>query len=63
MFSLLANMDALYENSKPFEKFLAKQELDSILREVKLKLRAQHKIVPHVSGRTTCSEVMLPGAD
>ncbi|KAJ2921112.1 hypothetical protein H1R20_g15980, partial [Candolleomyces eurysporus] len=47
MFILLADMDALYENSKPFEKFLRKQKLDAILKEVKLKLRAQHKIVPH----------------
>ncbi|RXW25332.1 hypothetical protein EST38_g534 [Candolleomyces aberdarensis] len=47
MFILLADMDALYENSKPFKKFLTKQKLDAILREVKLKLRVQHKIVPH----------------
>ncbi|RXW19088.1 hypothetical protein EST38_g6766 [Candolleomyces aberdarensis] len=47
MFIFFADMDALYENSKPFEKFLTKEKLDTILREVKLKLRAQHKIVPH----------------
>jgi len=42
------DMDAFYENSKPFMAFLKKQGLDQVLRETKLTLREAHTIVPHV---------------
>ncbi|RXW13619.1 hypothetical protein EST38_g12235 [Candolleomyces aberdarensis] len=48
--SLYKEMEVMYENSKPFEKYLKKEKLDIILRETKLKLRGQHKIVPHRLG-------------
>ncbi|EDR07431.1 uncharacterized protein LACBIDRAFT_298608 [Laccaria bicolor S238N-H82] len=49
MYLISADMDALYENSKPFEKFLRKQGLENTLRQTRLKLRERHTIVPHVS--------------
>ncbi|KIM35241.1 hypothetical protein M413DRAFT_431291 [Hebeloma cylindrosporum] len=44
---LTDDMDALYENSKPFSAYLKKQGLDEILRKAKLQLRKKHTIVPH----------------
>ena len=48
MYLLVDDMDALYENSEPFSRFLKKQGLDEILRTAKLQLRGKHTIVPHV---------------
>ncbi|RXW14219.1 hypothetical protein EST38_g11634 [Candolleomyces aberdarensis] len=53
--SLTMDMDTMYENSKPFEKYLKKEKLDTVLRATKLKLRRQHKIVPHVSAHCSAS--------
>lgn len=47
LFMLPGDMDALYENSKPFSTFLFQQGLENILRETKLRLREKHTIVPH----------------
>lgn len=49
MYLISGDMDALYENSKPFSKFLRKQGLENTLRKMQLKLRETHTIVPHVS--------------
>jgi hypothetical protein len=48
MYLLPDDMDALYENSKPFSRYLRKQGLDEILRKAKLQFREKHTIVPHV---------------
>jgi hypothetical protein len=48
MFLMHGDIDALYDNSKPFSTFLMKEGLEDILRETKLKLREKHTIVPHV---------------
>ena len=48
MYLLTDDMDALYENSKPFLRFLKKERLDEILRKAKLRLGEKHTIVPHV---------------
>ncbi|KAH6896244.1 hypothetical protein BKA70DRAFT_1316688 [Coprinopsis sp. MPI-PUGE-AT-0042] len=50
VFSSLVDADALYENSGPFEKYLAGEGLGGILRENRLKLRKRHSIVPHRLG-------------
>jgi len=50
IYFLADDMNALYENSKPFSKFLKKQGLDGILQKTKLRLRDKHTIVPHVCG-------------
>ena len=50
MFVMLGDIDALYDNSKPFSTFLIKEGLEGILRETKLRLREKHTIVPHVCG-------------
>ena len=42
------DMGVLYENSKPFMSFLKEQGLDQVLRDMKLRLREAHTIVPHV---------------
>lgn len=43
------DINAIYDNSPAFAKFLKKQSLDEILRETRLRLREIHSIVPHVS--------------
>ena len=48
MYLLVDDMDALYENSKPFSRFLNKRGLNEILRKAKLRLQENHTIVPHV---------------
>ncbi|KIK98608.1 hypothetical protein PAXRUDRAFT_31081 [Paxillus rubicundulus Ve08.2h10] len=40
-------LDAVYDNSKAFSRFLAAQGLGGVLREMKLKRRLKNKIVPH----------------
>ncbi|KAF8842965.1 hypothetical protein BDN67DRAFT_278960 [Paxillus ammoniavirescens] len=40
-------LDAMYDNSKAFSRFLAAQGLGGVLRETKLKRRLKNKIVPH----------------
>jgi hypothetical protein len=45
------DINAIYDNSPAFAKFLKKQFLDEILRETRLRLREIHSIVPHVSTR------------
>ncbi|KAF8800717.1 hypothetical protein BYT27DRAFT_7199539 [Phlegmacium glaucopus] len=47
MLGHINDMDALYENSKPFATFLRKEGLPGILRETNLRLREKHTIVPH----------------
>ena len=49
------SMEAFYENSKPFFKFLEGQGLDELLRKTRLRLRKKHAIVPHVRGSCLCS--------
>ena len=49
------SMEAFYENSKPFFKFLQSQGIDELLRKTKLRLRKKHAIVPHVRGSCLCS--------
>jgi len=44
-----SDMEAFYENSQAFFKFLQDQGLDDLLRKTKLRLREKHVIVPHVS--------------
>ena len=51
MYLLTDDMDALYENSKPFSVFLRKRGLNEILRKAKLRLQENHTIVPHVGDR------------
>lgn len=48
VYTLPMSMDALYDNSKPFSKFLAKEGLEKILHETNVLLREKHTIVPHV---------------
>ena len=48
MFLMLDDINALYDNSKPFSTFLMKEGLEGILRETELGLREKHTIVPHV---------------
>lgn len=48
-YRLVANMDAVYDNSKPFSAYLEKEGLAELLRKTKLKLRDRHTVVPHVS--------------
>jgi hypothetical protein len=52
MYLLADDMDALYENSKPFSMFLKKRGLNEILRKAKLRLQANHTIVPHVGDQS-----------
>ena len=59
MFVMLGDIDALYDNSKPFSTFLIKEGLEGILRETKLRLREKHTIVPHVCGLSPCTTYML----
>ena len=42
------SMDAIYDNSRPFSTFLKNQGIDRILSDNNLKLRKNHKLVPHV---------------
>jgi len=51
IYLLSDDMDALYENSKPFSMFLKKQGLNEILQKAQLRLRENHTIVPHVGDR------------
>lgn len=46
------DINALYDNSKPFSNFLKKRGVDAILRKTELRLRDKHAIVPHVRGHT-----------
>ena len=49
MIYLSANsMDALYDNSEAFNTFLRNQDIDRVLSINHLKLRKNHKLVPHV---------------
>ena len=49
MIHLAANsMDAIYDNSKAFNTFLRNQGIDRVLSVNRLKLRKNHKLVPHV---------------
>ncbi|KIL61611.1 hypothetical protein M378DRAFT_166732 [Amanita muscaria Koide BX008] len=41
------DVEAFYENSQPFFKFLRRQGLDDLLKKTRLKLRDKHTIVPH----------------
>lgn len=50
----ISDMEAFYENSQPFSKFLQNQGLDDLLRKTKLRLRERHAIVPHVSAECIC---------
>ena len=50
---LPGDMDTFYDNSKPFSTFLRKEGLKDILCQMKLKLREQHTIVPHVCPHTS----------
>lgn len=70
----LADINALYENSGPFSRFLKGRGLDDILRSTKLKLRQRHTIVPHActtsllnsawaDGHCTSSALGLPYPD
>ena len=43
-----SSMDAMFDNSKPFDTFLRKQGIDRILKKTNLTLRKRHTIVPHV---------------
>jgi len=47
LYLMPGDIDALYDNSKPFSIFLKKEGLEGILRETKLRLREKHTIVPH----------------
>jgi hypothetical protein len=53
------DMTALYENSKPFMKFLKKQGMDNVLKKTKLRLREPHTIVPHVCASFFLKRVLL----
>ena len=44
-----AQLDAAYDNSKVFSRFLKTHALGDALREMTLKRRLRHKIVPQVS--------------
>jgi hypothetical protein len=44
----MSGMEALYENSEPFFKYLQSQGLDHVLRKTSLRLREKHAVVPHV---------------
>lgn len=46
----LPDLNALYDNSAPFMKYLKNQGIDDILRNMKLELRERHTVVPHVCG-------------
>lgn len=46
LITLLPDLNALYENSDPFMRYLKKQGLGGILRDTKLELRERHTIVP-----------------
>ena len=49
MIYLSANsMDAIYDNSEAFYTFLRNQDIDRVLSINHLKLRKNHKLVPHV---------------
>ena len=49
-----AQLDAAYDNSKPFSRFLKKTgALGDVLREMMLKRRLRHKILPQVRRVTT----------
>ncbi|KAF9239784.1 hypothetical protein BU15DRAFT_46298 [Melanogaster broomeanus] len=58
MFLAMNNMDAFYDNSKAFSKFLKSRGLKQGERESELKLRQKHKIIPHV--RTICATSKTP---
>lgn len=45
----MGDVGSVYDNSKEFKKYLARHNLDSVLRRSKLRQRSQHIIVPHVS--------------
>jgi len=48
VYMALNDMEALYENSKPFSNFLKKQGLEALLKKTNLRLREKHRIFPHV---------------
>lgn len=48
IFSSMGVVDAFYENSKPFFKYLRNQGLDNLVKETGLRLRKKYSIVPHV---------------
>ena len=48
LYLMFGDIDAIYDNSKPFSTFLMKEGLEGILRETKLRLRENHTIIPHV---------------
>ena len=51
-----SSMEALYDNSKPFDTFLRKQGIDRTLKKTNLTMRKRHTIVPHVRiFRIACS--------
>ncbi|KAG0697937.1 hypothetical protein DFH29DRAFT_944009 [Suillus ampliporus] len=41
------SLNAIYDNSKAFARFLKQQKLEDVLSKTKLKLREKHTIVPH----------------
>ena len=43
-----APLDAAYDNSKPFAKYLKARSFGDVLRETTLKRRLRHRILPHV---------------
>lgn len=43
-----AQLDAAYDNSKAFSKFLKTNSLNDVLRETMFKRRLKHKILPQV---------------
>ena len=51
------SMDAIYDNSEAFSTFLRNQGIDHVLSVNRLKLRKNHKLVPHVclAVRVYCS--------
>lgn len=57
MMSQLGSINTLYDNSKAFDKYLQKQDLEKALRETKLKLKTKHTIVPHVRAFSTSGSV------
>ncbi|KAH6896239.1 hypothetical protein BKA70DRAFT_1316671 [Coprinopsis sp. MPI-PUGE-AT-0042] len=62
MFRDLVQFDVIYDNSKPFETFLEKKQLDKLLEETKLKRRSKHKVVPHRVGVSLGAPIdALPG--
>jgi hypothetical protein len=42
-------MGAVYDNSEPFKRYLAKEGMERTLNRTKLKWDQKHTVVPHVS--------------